>query len=163
MLDSRNIAVDVIPIAARRIDGNDLWDRRTRMTDNRVGHLPFDVAKPNERIERFKAILPASKPGKPIPTRASWPQTLRIDRFVYDTIDGASAKGRLDWLRRNETGYSPQIYDQLAAVYRGAGHEEDTRRVLIAKQRRRFAQRNLAWKVRPFQAGGRLPAWFVMT
>ena len=64
--------------------------------------------------------------------QATWPQKLRLDRFVYDAIDGASAKERLEWLRRNETGYSPQIYDQLAAVYRAAGHDDDARRILIA-------------------------------
>src|SRR5205807_531883 len=56
--------------------------------------------------------------------RASWPQTLRLDGFVYDAIEGASVKERLEWLRRNEKGYSPQIYEQLAAVYRRTGHEE---------------------------------------
>ena len=45
------------------------------------------------------------------------------------------------------SGHLPQIYEQLAAVYRADGHDENTRRVLIAKQRRRFAQRNRAWKV----------------
>jgi len=88
--------------------------------------------------------------------RASWPQKLRLDRFVYDAIDGASVTERLEWLRRNEKCYSPQIYDQLAAVYRRSGHDEDARRVLIAKQRRRFAQGNLAGKL-----GGFLLDWTV--
>ncbi len=79
--------------------------------------------------------------------RASWPQTLRLDGFVYDAIEGASAKERLEWLRRNETSYSPQIYEQLAAVYRRTGHDEDARRILIAKQRRRSAKANLAGKM----------------
>jgi hypothetical protein len=79
--------------------------------------------------------------------QASWPQKLRLDRFVYDTIEGASTKERLEWLRRNEKGYSPQIYDQLASVYRRTGHDEDARRILIAKQRRRSAAGNLAGKM----------------
>ena len=78
---------------------------------------------------------------------ASWPQRLRLDRFVYDTIEGALAKERLEWLLRNESGYSPQIYEQLAAVYRRTGRDEDARRVLIAKQRRRSAEGNLSGKV----------------
>jgi hypothetical protein len=77
---------------------------------------------------------------------ASWPEVLRLNGFVYDAIEGASTKGRLKWLLRNESGYSPQIYDQLAVVYRAAGQDDDARRVLIAKQRRRFAQRNLVWR-----------------
>ena len=62
--------------------------------------------------------LTAAKTSSYHDNRASWPQKLRLDGFVYDAIEGASAKERLEWLRRNENGYSPQIYDQLAAVYR---------------------------------------------
>ena len=79
--------------------------------------------------------------------QASWPQNLRLDGFVYDAIEGASVKQRLEWLRRNEQGYSPQIYEQLAAAYRAAGREEAARRILIAKQRRRSAAGNLADKL----------------
>jgi hypothetical protein len=74
-------------------------------------------------------------------------QKLRLDGFVYDAIEGATAKERLEWLRRNEKGYSPQIYDQLASVYRRTGHDEDARRILIAKQRRRSAEGNLAGRM----------------
>src|SRR5205823_6588778 len=79
--------------------------------------------------------------------QGSWPQELLLDGFVYDAIEGASVKERLQWLRRNKSGYSPQIYDQLAAVYRAAGQDEDARRILIAKQRCRFAKRHLVWRV----------------
>ena len=72
--------------------------------------------------------LTAAKTSSYHDNRASWPEKLRLDGFVYDAIAGASAKERLEWLHRNETGYSPQIYDQLAAVYRAAGHDEDARR-----------------------------------
>jgi hypothetical protein len=91
--------------------------------------------------------LTAAESGGYYDKRAFWPETLRLDGFVYDAIDGASTKDRLEWLRRNASGYSPQIYDQLAAVYRRSGQDDAARRVLIAKQRRRFAQRNPAWRV----------------
>ena len=99
--------------------------------------------------------LTAAKTSSYHDDRASGLQNLRLDGFVYDAIGDTSAKQgkkrdsvkeRLEWLGRNEKGYSPQIYDQLAAVYRRAGHEDDARRVLITKQRRRFAQRNPAWR-----------------
>jgi hypothetical protein len=83
-------------------------------------------------------------------SQTSWPEKLRLNGFVYDAIEGASAKVRLEWLLRNESGYSPQIYDQLAAVYRRTGHDEDARRILIAKQRRRFAQGNVMSKLGGF-------------
>jgi hypothetical protein len=76
-----------------------------------------------------------------------WPQKLRLDGFVYESIEGASPKVRLEWLRRNERGYSPQIYDQLAAVYRRRGNEKDARQTLIVGQHRRFAGGNLGSKV----------------
>ena len=78
---------------------------------------------------------------------ASWPQKIRLDGFVYDTIEGPTAKKRLEWLRRNEKPYSPQIYEQLAAVYHRAGDDESVRRILIAKQRRRSTEGSLASKV----------------
>ena len=91
--------------------------------------------------------LTAAKTSSYQDNQESWPQTLRLDGFVYDAIEGAPAKERLQWLRRNEKGYSPQIYDQLASVYRRTGHDEDARRVLIAKQRRRSAEGNRVGKI----------------
>jgi hypothetical protein len=91
--------------------------------------------------------LTAAKTSGYHDTPARWPRKIRLAGFVYDAIEGASAKERLDWLRRNEYGYSPQIYEQLAAVYRHSGHDEDARRVLIAKQRRRSSEGNFADKM----------------
>jgi hypothetical protein len=69
----------------------------------------------------------------------SWPSRLRLRGFVYDALAGndASVRDRLAWLRRNEGGYIPEIYEQLAGTYRRAGRPEDARQVAIAKQRRR--------------------------
>ncbi|HTZ63260.1 MAG TPA: hypothetical protein VMB51_04085 [Solirubrobacteraceae bacterium] len=52
--------------------------------------------------------------------------------------DPVTAK-RIAWLGRNASGYQPQLYDQLAADYRDAGHVQRQRYVLIAKQQRRRA------------------------
>lgn len=46
---------------------------------------------------------------------------------------------RLDWLKGNASGYQPQLYDQVAADYRRAGHEHAERCVLIEKERQRRA------------------------
>ncbi|MEV0603229.1 hypothetical protein AB0I82_28605 [Streptomyces sp. NPDC050315] len=40
------------------------------------------------------------------------------------------------WIQRSP-GYSPRPYEQLASWYRNAGHDDDARRVLLAKQRHR--------------------------
>ncbi|WP_371580331.1 oxidoreductase [Streptomyces sp. NBC_01314] len=80
----------------------------------------------------------------------SWPETVELDGFVYGSIKTAEADGgrreavgdratvtrRLEWIARSP-GYNPQPYEQLASWYRRAGHDDDARRVLLAKQRHR--------------------------
>ncbi|MEU3920006.1 oxidoreductase [Streptomyces sp. NPDC029004] len=76
----------------------------------------------------------------------SWPEVVELDGFVYGSIkvdeagERREAVGRRDsvahrvaWIRRSP-GYSPQPYEQLASWYRRAGHDDDARRVLLAKQ-----------------------------
>ncbi|MFI6623082.1 oxidoreductase [Streptomyces sp. NPDC050528] len=79
----------------------------------------------------------------------SWPDVVELDGFVYGSIKAVeagergeatgrrqSAVCRVEWIRRSP-GYSPQPYEQLASWYRKAGHDNDARRVLLAKQRHR--------------------------
>jgi hypothetical protein len=68
--------------------------------------------------------------------QATWPPTLLLRGFTYETLanDQVSARDRLRWLTRSPGGYTPQIYDQLAAAYRRDGREEAARHVAIAKQ-----------------------------
>lgn len=81
----------------------------------------------------------------------SWPEKVLLDGFTYGSIRSGgdpSAAGvggtraydevarRLGWVRRNP-GYAPQPYEQLAGWYRQIGHDDDARRVLLAKQRHR--------------------------
>ncbi|GAA2419464.1 hypothetical protein [Streptomyces glaucus] len=77
----------------------------------------------------------------------SWPDMVELDGFVYGSIkvdeagERRDAVGRRDsvahrvtWIRRSP-GYNPQPYEQLESWYRKAGHDDDARRVLLAKQR----------------------------
>ncbi|MER7258814.1 oxidoreductase [Streptomyces parvus] len=79
----------------------------------------------------------------------SWPDVVELDGFVYGSIkvDEAgerreavgqqdSVSRRVAWIRRSP-GYSPQPYEQLAGWYRKAGHDDDARRILLARQRHR--------------------------
>ncbi|MFI6334321.1 oxidoreductase [Streptomyces sp. NPDC050535] len=79
----------------------------------------------------------------------SWPDAVELDGFVYGSIEmtGAGRRReavgrregvtrRVDWIGRSP-GYSPQPYEQLADCYRRVGHDDDARRVLLAKQRHR--------------------------
>jgi hypothetical protein len=74
---------------------------------------------------------------------AVWPPWLELDGFQYTVLAGGDAeswRNRLTWLRRHHLPYSPQIYNQLASVYRAEGQEDAARRILSAKQteRRRY-------------------------
>ncbi|MFJ5310163.1 oxidoreductase [Streptomyces sp. NPDC088350] len=72
----------------------------------------------------------------------SWPGVVRLQGFDYASLqseDGArphDVTRRVEWIRR-EPGYAPQPYEQLASWYRQVGHEDDARKVLLAKQRHR--------------------------
>lgn len=64
-----------------------------------------------------------------------WPPTgkLRLTGFVYEGLgpQQGTLDQRLAWIRRQLPDYSPQPYEQLAAVCRTAGREREARRVLI--------------------------------
>jgi hypothetical protein len=66
---------------------------------------------------------------------------LVLDGLTYEHLSGpegsGSADARLAWLKRDLDTYRPQSYEQLAAFYRRIGHDDDARRVLLAKQRAR--------------------------
>lgn len=79
----------------------------------------------------------------------SWPEVVELDGFVYGSIKvqeagerreavgrRGSVADRVAWIRRSP-GYSPQPYEQLASWCRKVGHDDDARRVLLAKQRHR--------------------------
>lgn len=66
--------------------------------------------------------------------------TLHLDGFVYERIAPDSpqdGKIRLQWLELQGPGYHPQPFDQLAAVFRLNGQEQEARNVLVAKLRKR--------------------------
>jgi hypothetical protein len=93
--------------------------------------------------------------------RGVWPRYIWLNGFTYDYIHAGQAgrisvADRLDWVNRDTLGYRPQPYEELAAFYRRIGHDEDARRVLLAKQRHRRA--TLHWSGRAF---GRLLDWTV--
>ncbi|MFE2584896.1 oxidoreductase [Streptomyces sp. NPDC059378] len=73
----------------------------------------------------------------------SWPDVVELDGFVYGSIKRDEADEqreavahRVAWIRRSP-GYNSQPYEQLASWYRKAGHDDDARRALLAKQRHR--------------------------
>ncbi|MBV8215059.1 MAG: hypothetical protein JOZ08_17770 [Verrucomicrobia bacterium] len=71
--------------------------------------------------------------------RDSWPPPgkLKLNGFTYEQIDANAspdAKTQLAWLnRQSKEKFLPQPYEQLAAVLRKQGLDEDSRRVMVAK------------------------------
>ncbi|MFJ8012254.1 membrane-associated oxidoreductase [Streptomyces sp. NPDC096339] len=67
----------------------------------------------------------------------TWPEQIRIDGLTYRTLaPHLPAEERLPALEREETGYLPYAYEQLAAAYRTVGDEAGARTVQLAKLRR---------------------------
>ena len=84
--------------------------------------------------------LQSARIGALYDSEETWPRELGLRGFTYDRLEAlpeVPVKGRLAWLERDPSGYAPQPYEQLVAVYRRTGQEEDARRVAIEKQRRR--------------------------
>ncbi|MFF5446721.1 membrane-associated oxidoreductase [Streptomyces sp. NPDC012888] len=66
-----------------------------------------------------------------------WPPVVRIDGLTYRVLHPTlPAAERLPLLEREEDGYLPYAYEQLAAAYRTVGDEEAARTVQLAKLRR---------------------------
>lgn len=83
-----------------------------------------------------------------IDDQESWPTVLILRGFTYDSLENqdVSTRARLQWLKRHPERFNPQLYDQLAAVYRSAGDDLAARKVAVAKQRcRRRAYSPLSW------------------
>jgi hypothetical protein len=73
--------------------------------------------------------------------KASWPPRQQLDGLTYgDMRPYLPARQRLDWLRRSAE-YQGQPFEELAAYYRRLGHDEQARRVLLARQRERTRRR----------------------
>ena len=103
---------------------------------------------------RGALVLTAATIGAIDDERESWPQRgdLLLNRCRYGAFIGGpvDSDSRLDWLARQVPenwgeDFWPQPYEQLSAVFREMGHNEDARYVLIAKERlQRRARRSRA-------------------
>ncbi|MBX6384107.1 MAG: hypothetical protein IRZ07_14230 [Microbispora sp.] len=72
-----------------------------------------------------------------------------MNELVYHDLEpDLPARERLRWLRRGRKEYRAQPYEQLAAYYRRQGHDEQARRVLLAKHR--HYRRSRPWYARIF-------------
>ncbi|MFF4102446.1 membrane-associated oxidoreductase [Streptomyces sp. NPDC001903] len=66
-----------------------------------------------------------------------WPSVIRTEGLTYRVLHPhLPAEDRLPALEREESGYLPYAYEQLAAAYRTVGDEAGARTVQLAKLRR---------------------------
>jgi hypothetical protein len=73
-----------------------------------------------------------------------WPAHVKLDGLTYGSLNPRlPADQRLDVLERDDDGYVPHAYEQLAATYRRVGDDSQARAVQLAKQRRHRA--TLSW------------------
>ncbi|MEU1892727.1 membrane-associated oxidoreductase [Streptomyces pristinaespiralis] len=76
-----------------------------------------------------------------------WPDQVMIDGLGYRRLaPHLPAEQRLPLLEREQAGYQPFTYEQLATAYRAAGDEAAARTVQFAKLRRH--RRTLPWHAR---------------
>jgi hypothetical protein len=112
-------------------DGVTLDFEQLRAARLAVGNL----AEPPELVDLIHARVDALSDDP-----SSWPRQAYLHGFTYDALyeqPPVSAHQRLAWIRHDPDGYDPQPYEQLVAVYRRAGRDQDARTIAIAKQRAR--------------------------
>jgi uncharacterized protein YjbI with pentapeptide repeats len=85
---------------------------------------------------------------------ASWPgllYTYTLEGFSYHSLGGdQDLNRRLRWVT-NSKPFSPQVYTQLAEVYRRSGHEGFARQVAIKREKERGQQPDLSLWVRAWR------------
>lgn len=120
-----------------------------RMTGATIAaHLSLDgVASPDAVLTMFAVRVGVIRHSKGQNWLAGWPGRVNLDGCVYTAFDPyLPAKERLGLMARHVGGYRAQPYEQLAAYYRGLGHDEHARTVLLAKLRAH--RRALPWYLR---------------
>jgi uncharacterized protein YjbI with pentapeptide repeats len=64
----------------------------------------------------------------------SWPDTINLEGFSYYSLDGdKDVDKRLEWIRKSKP-FSPDVYSQLAEVYRRSGEESHARKIAIERE-----------------------------
>ncbi|KOU78059.1 oxidoreductase [Streptomyces sp. MMG1533] len=121
--------------------------------DGAVVHAPGTAVDCSRMQVGVFVFTPADPPSGPVDLQDAqavavhdregvWPDTVRLQGFTYGSLhekDAPRANSvayRMAWVER-DPGYAAQPYEQLAGWYRQIGHDDDVRRVLLAKQRRR--------------------------
>jgi hypothetical protein len=88
-------------------------------------------------------------PMRAFETEAGTPFRVDLNGFSYALMPWDATCAEWLWLLAEHTPrYAAQPYQQLAAVYRAAGHDRDVRRILIAQQRDHRRRGDIGGRVR---------------
>ena len=123
--------LDALILQSAHVSGPFIW---------RDIHKDSDPRFPNKKWKPSLDMTDATV-GPLEDAEASWPEKggLRLDGFVYGRISEGptDATTRLRWLHLQPDcfGFRPQPYEQLAAVMRQMGYEDQVAEVAIAKQK----------------------------
>jgi hypothetical protein len=130
-LEVVDVWLDALNLNSAHIAGPFFW---REIHKDEMAHFPNKEWKPSLDLTNAKV-------GPLLDEELSWPEEgrLRLDGFVYDRIAEGPTKAtaRLRWLglQPKEDRYLPQPYEQLIAVLRQMGHEDQIAEVAIAKQK----------------------------
>lgn len=110
--------------------------------------LSFPPARP----PRGQVVLTRARVVSVVDGPALWAARggVDVEDFTYQAVSAhpeVPVATRLAWLRDVQPDFAPGPYEQLAAVYAAAGDEELAQRVQLERQRRRYAELNLAGRV----------------
>jgi hypothetical protein len=117
----------------------------TRYSLNAYGLTTTDLTLLPARAPAGAVRLASARVGSFTDSPLLWAAEggVAIDGFDYQLIDetrGDDTRQRLRFIERATSDYAPGPYEQLAAAYRRAGHEDRAERVLMARQVRRYAE-----------------------
>ncbi len=124
----------------------------TRYSLNAYGLTTIDLAVRPASAPAGTVRLASARAGSFTDSPLLWAADggVAIDGFDYQLIDetrGDDTRQRLRCIERATRDYAPGPYDQLAAAYRRAGHEDRAERVLMARQVRRYAEAGPAGRI----------------
>jgi hypothetical protein len=133
-------AVGTVRLRGARVTGTlSFQDATVRAPGRRalhISHMQVDELILTGVVEG-EVTLVYSRVGVLLDGPEFWPDQLRLNGLVYESLRGGGEDARLGWVSRDARGFHPQPYEQLAAWYRGAGHEILARKTLLAKMRAR--------------------------
>jgi hypothetical protein len=134
----------LIVLTSATIEGNLFFNGTRFVGDARCGVI-LEVASVKrtlvwrniEKTPRMILNLDDASVGRLLDDEQSWPaeDNLSLFGFTYGRISGVKTrKGRIGWVQLSKKGQSLQPYAQLAAVFKYSGHENDAKKVAIARE-----------------------------